>query len=133
MLPLIAVVDDDISVRESLESLIRSVGMEVRVFESAEEFLNSAHPKKPDCLILDVRMPGMSGIELHRCLLARNYNVPVVFITAHGSDVRARSEASSDWTVAYLAKPFSDDELLDAIHAASRLNSNHNQNRNHNS
>ena len=123
MLPLIAVVDDDISVRESLESLIRSVGMEVRVFESAEEFLNSDHPKKPDCLILDVRMPGMSGIELHRCLLARNYNVPVVFITADGSDVRARSEASSDYTVAYLTKPFSEDELLDSVHAGLRLKS----------
>ena len=70
MAPLLAVVDDDISVRESLESLIRSVGMAVSVFGSAEEFLNSAHPKRPDCLILDVRMPGMSGIELHRHLVA---------------------------------------------------------------
>ena len=93
MAPLVAVVDDDISVRESLESLIRSVGMEVRVFASAEEFLNAAHPRKADCLILDVRLPGMSGIELHRHLLARNCKVPVIFITAHGSDDRARSEA----------------------------------------
>ena len=127
MLPLIAVVDDDVSVRESLESLIRSAGMAVIVYASAEEFLQSAHPNKLDCLILDVRMPGMSGIELHRHLLASNCKVPVVFITAHASDDRARSEASSDWTVAYLAKPFSDDELLDAVHAASRLKSNYNQ------
>ncbi len=128
MIPLVAVVDDDVAVRESLESLIRSVGMAVTVFASAEEFLNSAHPNKLDCLILDVRMPGMSGIELHRHLLASNCKVPAVFITAHASDDRARAEASSDWTVAYLAKPFSDDELLDAVHAASILRSNHNHN-----
>ena len=120
MEPLIAVVDDDISVRESLESLIRSVGMEVRVFASAEEFLNSTNGPKADCLILDVRLPGMSGFELQRYLLARNCRVPVVFMTAHGYDERARSEASSDWTIAYLTKPFSEDELLDAVHAASK-------------
>jgi len=113
---LVAVVDDDISVRESLESLIRSAGMEVRVFASAEEFLNSAH--KADCLVLDVRLPGMSGVELHHHLLAGDRKVPVIFITAHASDDRARSEARSDWTVAYLTKPFDEDELLDAVHAA---------------
>ena len=121
---LVAVVDDDISVRESLESLIRSVGMQVRVFTSAEEFLNSVHPRKADCLVLDVRLPGMSGVELHRYLLARNRKVPVVFITAHASDDRARLEARSDWTVAYLTKPFSEDELLDAVHSASKWNPN---------
>ena len=115
---LVAVVDDDISVRESLDSLIRSVGMEVRVFASAEEFLTAAHPRKADCLVLDVRLPGMSGVELHRYLLARNRKVPVIFITAHASDDRARLEARSDWTVAYLTKPFGEDELLDAVHAA---------------
>ena len=118
MVPLVAVVDDDISVRESLESLIRSVKLEVRVFGSAEEYLNSARPRKADCLILDVRLPGMSGIELHRLLMARRCKVPVVFITAHASDDRSRSEASSAWTVAYLTKPFSEDELLDAVQAA---------------
>src|SRR5271165_4202192 len=115
---LVAVVDDDISVRESLDSLIRSVGMGVRVFASAEDFLNSENPRKADCLILDVRLPGMSGIELHHHLLARNFNVPVIFITAHASDDRARSEAASDWTVAYFTKPFSGDELLDAVDTA---------------
>jgi FixJ family two-component response regulator len=117
---LVAVVDDDISVRESLESLIRSVGMEVRVFASAEEFLNSADPRKADCLILDVRLPGLSGFDLQRRLVARKFEVPVIFMTAHGYDERARSEASSDWTVAYLTKPFSEDELLDAVHTASK-------------
>ncbi len=124
MLPLISVVDDDISVRESLESLIRSAGMEVRVFASAEDFLNSGHTRKTDCLILDVRLPGMSGIELHHRLLAGGYRVPVAFITAHASDERARSEAASDCTIAYLTKPFDEDELLDAVHAALQWNPN---------
>jgi FixJ family two-component response regulator len=118
MAPLVSVVDDDISVRRSLDRLIRSVRLEVRVFSSAEEFLNSDDPRKADCLILDVRLPGMSGVELHRHLLARRCNVPVIFITAHGSDDRARLEAASDWTVAYFIKPFSGDELLDAVDLA---------------
>ena len=115
---IVAVVDDDISVRESLDSLIRSVGMKVRVFASAEDFLDSAGLGEPDCLVLDVRLPGISGVELHHQLLARNSKVPVVFITAHAGDDRARSEARSDWTVAYLIKPFSEDELLNAVNAA---------------
>jgi FixJ family two-component response regulator len=121
MAPLVSVVDDDVSVRRSLDRLLRSVSLEVRVFASAEEFLEFLdldHPRKADCLILDVRLPGISGVELHRCLLARRCNVPVIFITAHGSDDRARSEAASDWTVAYLTKPFSGDELLDAVQVA---------------
>ena len=121
-MPLISVVDDDIWVRESLDSLIRSVGMEVRAFASAEEYLASANAGKADCLILDVRLPGMSGIELHHRLLAGRCNVPVIFITAHASDEGAKSEAESDWTVAYLSKPFSEDELLDAVNAALKLN-----------
>ena len=120
---LISVVDDDIWVRESLDSLIRSVGQEVRVFASAEEFLNSALALKTDCLILDVLLSGMSGIELHRHLLGRNCKLPVVFITAHASDDRARSEAASDFNVAYLTKPFSEDELLGAVEAALKWNS----------
>jgi len=118
MAPLVAVVDDDIAVRESLQSLIRSTGLDAKVFASAEEFLDGSLPPKPSCLVLDVRLPGMSGIELHHHLVARDYKVPVVFITAHASDDRARSEAASDWTVAYLTKPFDEDELLDAVNAA---------------
>ncbi len=116
-MPLVAVVDDDISVRESLESLIKSVGLEVIAFGSAEEFLSAHHPREADCLVLDLRLPGMSGIALHRHLLACGRNVPTAFITAHGLDDRARSEAASAWTVAYLTKPFSEDELLGAITA----------------
>jgi FixJ family two-component response regulator len=115
---LVSIVDDDVSVRKALGRLIRSAHMEVVVFASAEDFLSSDHTCKPDCLILDVRLPGMSGLELHRELLAQNWNVPVIFITAHGSDEDARRLASSAWTVAYLIKPFNAEELLDAIDRA---------------
>jgi FixJ family two-component response regulator len=123
MAPLVAVVDDDPSVRKSLDRLIRSVGLDVRVFASAEEFLKSGSPLKPHCLILDVNLPGMSGVELHRHLLASRSNVPIIFITAHVTDERARLEASSDWTVAYFIKPFSADELLDAVNVALKWTS----------
>jgi FixJ family two-component response regulator len=115
---LVAVVDDDISVRESLEGLIRSVGLAATVFGSAEEFLNSGHPREADCLILDVRLPGMNGFKLHRSLTARGDKVPAVFISAHGFDDRTKLEAVPDWTVAYLTKPFDEDELLDAVQTA---------------
>jgi FixJ family two-component response regulator len=120
MAPLVSVVDDDISVRESLDSLLRSAGLAVRVYGSAEEFLNSNHHCDVDCLILDVRLPGMSGFELQRELLAGSCRVPVIFMTAHGYDKRTMWEAASDWTVAYLTKPFSEDELLEAINTSLR-------------
>ena len=116
--PLIAVVDDDIAVRESLESLLKSVRIGVRVFASAEEFLDSAHSREADCLVLDVHLPGMTGIALHRRLMALHRGVPALFITADASDDHARSEARSEWTVAYLIKPFSEEELLDAVQTA---------------
>jgi FixJ family two-component response regulator len=118
MAPLVSVVDDDISVRRSLDRLIRSARLEVSVFASAEEFLASNHPRQADCLILDVCLPGMSGVELHHRLLATKCNVPVIFITANGFDDRTRSEAASIWTVAYFRKPFGGDELLEAVHTA---------------
>ncbi len=118
MAPLVAVVDDDISVRESLESLIRSVGMAVKLFVSAEELVNSADPCAADCFILDVRLPGMSGIELNRFLIESGCKAPVIFITAHACDDRSKAEAHTDSTIAYLIKPFGEDELLDAVEAA---------------
>jgi FixJ family two-component response regulator len=118
--PLVSVVDDDESVRESLQSLLRSVGFAVKVFASAEEFLNSNNPGDSDCLILDVRMPGMSGIELYRRLAGGNHGVRVIFITAHGSDEGVRSRALKDGAVDYLVKPFSEDALLNAVRAALR-------------
>ena len=116
-LPLISVVDDDDSVRESLRGLIRSVGFAVKVFASAEEFLNSDHLRNTDCLILDVRMPGMNGLELQRQLAASDRKIPVIFITAHGDD-EVRSRALNGGAVDYLLKPFSEEALLNAIDAA---------------
>jgi FixJ family two-component response regulator len=116
-LPLIAVVDDDDSVRESLRGLIRSVGFAVAVFASAEEFLSSDDLRNTDCLILDVRMPGMNGLDLQRQLGATDYQIPVIFVTAHG-DEEARQRALNGGAVDYLLKPFSEEALLNAIDAA---------------
>ncbi|MBO0800869.1 MAG: response regulator transcription factor [Blastocatellia bacterium] len=116
-LPLISIVDDDASVRKSLERLIGSVGYAAKGFASAEEFLKSEHLRQTNCLILDVRMPGMSGIELWHELVADGSGIPVIFITAHG-DKAARSQALKDGAVDYLFKPFSEESLLKAIHAA---------------
>jgi FixJ family two-component response regulator len=114
---LIAVVDDDEAIREATESLIRSVGFRVVVFPSAEDFLRSSHLQDTACLIVDVRMPGMSGLELQRQLAAANYSTPIIFITAHG-DEEARARALRAGAVAFLDKPFSDEVLLRAVQAA---------------
>ena len=116
--PLISVVDDDHSVRESLARLIRSVGFGVQVFASAEEFLSRGPGREPDCLILDIRMPGMNGLELQRELSASNSDLPVIFITAHGSDEQVRTRALGAGAVAYLLKPLREEEVLKAIDAA---------------
>ncbi len=126
--PLISVVDDNDSVRESLRGLIRSVGFAVETFPSAEEFLNSDHLADTHCLILDVRMPGMDGLELRRRLVGSNRNIPTVFITAHG-DATARSQAMKDGAVDYLFKPFSEQALLNAINAALGFEMSRKQNR----
>ena len=118
--PLISVVDDDESVRESLDGLFRSVGFAVKVFASAEEFLSSNHHCAIDCLLLDVRLPGMNGIELHRHLVANHCEIPVVFITAHGSEEAVRSQALRNGAVDYLIKPLSEDTVLNAVHKALR-------------
>ena len=115
--PLISVVDDDDSVRESLGGLIRSVGFAVKAFASAEEFLTSDRLPDTDCLILDVRMPGMNGLELQRQLAASHMSIPVIFITAHG-DEETRVRALNGGAVDYLLKPFSEEALLNAMDAA---------------
>ena len=117
---LISVVDDDDSVRESLRGLLRSVTFGVEVFTSAEEFLSSDRMRETDCLILDVRMPGMSGLELHRRLVSSHPHLPVIFITAHG-DEELRSRALRGGAVDYLLKPFSDNALLNAVQTALRM------------
>ena len=125
MAKLVSVVDDDISVRRSLDRLIRSAHLDVSLFASAEEFLDSDHSRNVDCLILDVCLPGMNGVELHRHLLASSCKVPVIFITGNGFDDRTRSEADSDWTVAYVKKPFCGDELIEAVHTALKWRHGH--------
>ena len=118
--PLISVVDDDHSVRESLARLIRSVGFGAQVFGSAEEFLSADQARQADCLILDVRMPGMNGLELHRELSASDCDLPVIFITVHGSDEEARGRALGAGAVDYLLKPLEEEQVLKAIDAALR-------------
>jgi FixJ family two-component response regulator len=121
-LPLISVVDDDASVRKSLCGLIRSFGFAAEAFASAEEFLQSGNVRGTHCLILDVRMPGMSGLELQRRLADSRRDVAVIFITAHG-DEAARAQALRDGAAGYLFKPFSEEALLDAIRASAVVRS----------
>jgi FixJ family two-component response regulator len=114
---LIAVVDDDEAIREATESLIRSVGLRAAVFASAEDFLRSSQLQDIACVIVDVRMPGMSGLELQRQLATAHYAIPIIFITAHG-DAETRTRALRVGAVAFLDKPFSDEVLLQAVQAA---------------
>ena len=115
--PLISIVDDDDSLRNSLDNLIRSVGFRAQGFPSAEAFLSSNQVHDTACLILDVRLPGMNGLELQRRIVAANWRIPVIFITSH-ADGDARAWALEAGAVAYLYKPFREEELLDAIDAA---------------
>lgn len=110
----ISVVDDEASVREALKGLLKSVGYRAEVFASAEEFLGSGRLADTACLILDVRMPGMSGVELQERLRDSRSSVPIIFITAHG-DQDARARALERGAIEFLQKPFSDDALLGAI------------------
>ena len=114
---LVSVVDDDVSVRESLPDLLRSVGFEVAPFASADAFLNSDSLDRTSCLVLDVAMPGMSGPELQEELVRRNYDIPIVFITAH-SDDRIVPRLLERGAVACLYKPLSEAALLEAVTTA---------------
>jgi FixJ family two-component response regulator len=111
---LISVVDDDESLRESLEGLLKAMGYVVSVFSSAENFLSSEALARTDCLILDVRMPGMSGPELQQKLKTQRQRIPIIFITAHG-DEDVISRVMAEGAVDCLLKPFSEDSLLNAI------------------
>jgi RNA polymerase sigma factor (sigma-70 family) len=115
--PTVFVVDDDESVRRSLERLVRSVGLNVETFATAREFLSADRPNWPVCLVLDVRMPGMSGLDLQEELIAAGYSMPVIFLTGHG-DIPMSVRAMKAGAVDFLQKPFSDQDLLDAIHRA---------------
>jgi FixJ family two-component response regulator len=115
--PLIAVVDDDQSVREALENLISSVGFEVKLFASAEAFLDSNAALQTDCAVFDVCLPGISGVELQRKLTNHGQSIPVIIITAQGDD-KAQAEAVTAGAVAFLKKPFKEEVLLAAIDSA---------------
>jgi two-component system response regulator FixJ len=119
-IPLISIVDDDESVREALKSLIESVGFRTEVFSSGENFLNSDHFGDTDCLIVDVRMPGMSGLELQERLNAVHSLIPLIFISAHG-DEEVRARALQAGAVDFLQKPFSEDSLLKAIDVSLKM------------
>ena len=114
---LVFVVDDDAPMRESLKNLLRSVGLRVEAFASAQEFLRSTRPDVPGCLVLDVRLPGLSGLDLQQRLAEVDMAMPIIFITGHG-DIPMTVQAMKAGAVAFLPKPFRDQELLDAIQQA---------------
>ena len=115
--PVVFVVDDDPSMRRSLDTLLRSVGLDVHLFSSAQEFMPAKRPDVPGCLVLDVRLPGMSGLTFQEELAKTGIALPVIFITGHG-DVPMTVRAMKAGAVEFLTKPFDDQVLLDAVHAA---------------
>jgi FixJ family two-component response regulator len=118
--PTVFIVDDDGAIRDSIGNLIRSVGLNVRLFATAQEFLGTPEPDTPACIVLDVRLPGLSGLDCQRQLADAGFRVPIVFISAHGDipmSVRAMKEGAMD----FIMKPFRDQDLLDAVqHALER-------------
>jgi FixJ family two-component response regulator len=118
--PIVFVVDDDSSMREALTDLITSVGLLVEAFKSAREFLEHRRGDAPACLVLDVRLPGLSGLDLQRELVRTEAPIPIIFITGHG-DIPMSVRAIKEGAVEFLAKPFRDQELLDAIQHALEI------------
>ena len=114
---LVVIVDDDELIRDSLNGLMKAAGFSALTFASAEEFLNSGKQEHAACLIADIRMPGMSGLELQSRLNKDNLRIPIIFITAQG-DEKMRMQALRAGAVEFLAKPFDDDALLDSVRAA---------------
>jgi FixJ family two-component response regulator len=114
---LVAIVDDDESVQRALQDLIESDGLSTLCFGSAEQFLDSGDRHQTACLIADIRMPGMSGLELQAKLKAQRCRIPIIFITAHG-DAKMRTVAMGEGAVEFLTKPFNDAVLLEIVHAA---------------
>lgn len=113
--PVVFVVDDDPSVREALDSLVRSIKLSVQTFGSAEEFLNFKRPDVPGCIVLDVRLPGLNGLDFQHELTKSNVALPIVFITGHG-DIMMSVRAIKAGAIDFLAKPFRHQDLIDAIH-----------------
>lgn len=122
------IVDDDLAVRDMMKALLRSVGFDAQAFGSADEFLAARLPDLPRCLVLDIRLPGMSGLDLQRHLLERNAAIPIVFVTGYG-DVPMCARALKAGAVDFLQKPFREQELLDAVRVAIQRDSIERQNR----
>jgi FixJ family two-component response regulator len=114
---VVFVVDDDVGTRESLKNLIRSVGLRAETFASAQDFLRSTRPDAPSCLVLDVRLPGLSGLDLQKRMAEVEVAIPIVFISGHG-DIPMSVQAMKAGAVEFLTKPFREQELLDAIQQA---------------
>jgi RNA polymerase sigma factor (sigma-70 family) len=114
--PVIFVVDDDASAREGIEDLLQSVGLRVMTFKSPQEFLDGARPDAPGCIVLDVRLPGTSGLEFQKVLIDAGIHLPVIFITGHG-DIAMSVRAMKSGAIEFLTKPFREQSLLDAINA----------------
>jgi FixJ family two-component response regulator len=114
--PSVSIVDDDPEFRDSVERLLRSVGVHTRQFSSVSDFLNAGPSDGPTCLVLDIRMPGGSGLELQRDLAAANRHVPIIFMTAHG-DIPMTVQAMKGGAIEFLTKPFRDQDLIDAVEA----------------
>jgi len=114
MKPIVFVIDDDISVREGLSALFRSVGLDVKAFASAADFLQSKLPDGPSCMVLDVRLPGLSGLDFQAELTKANIQIPIVFMTGHG-DIPMTVRAMKAGAVEFLPKPFRDQDMLDAV------------------
>ena len=118
--PIVYVVDDDESVRDAISNLLESVGLRAKVFASTEAFWKAARPDAPSCLVLDVRLPGASGVEFQETLIKSGMSIPIIFITAHG-DVRMTSRAMKAGAIEFLMKPFQKEELLAAVHHGLEL------------
>jgi len=114
---MVAIVDDDDLMRSALQGLLKAVGLPAQAFASAEEFLKSGQQREAGCLITDIRMPGMSGLELQAKLNAEACRIPIIFITAHG-DEKMRMRALRAGAVEFMAKPFDDEALLESVRAA---------------
>ena len=120
--PTVFIVDDDPSIRKSLDRLIRSAGLGVETFATAHEFLERHSHKGPSCLVLDVKMPGLNGLGLQEKLLSQDYAMPIIFITGHG-DIPMSVKAIKKGAIDFLSKPFDDNDLLDAVHEALHTDS----------
>jgi FixJ family two-component response regulator len=114
---IVFVIDDDEDLRDGLSNLLRTVGLQVRTFASAMDFLKSSLPNAPSCLVLDVRLPGLSGLDFQSELARKNVGIPIVFMTGHG-DIPMTVRAMKAGAVEFLPKPFHDQDMLDAVHTA---------------